>query len=105
MINPEWVEAIATSGTFFIIAGTAVAAVRQLQHMRSANQLEGILALEEHFRDPDLQAALTYAQETLPQKLQEPTYRYELQRRGFIDSRKHPELLLCNWFNKMGLLV
>ena len=105
MIEPEWVEALATLGTFLVVSGSAVAAVRQLRHMRSANQLEGILALEEHFRDPDLQAALTYAQETLPKKLEDPVYRRELERRGFIDSRKHPELLLCNWFNKMGLLV
>lgn len=104
-IIPDWITALATLGTFFVIGASAVAAVSQLRHMRSANQLQGILALEEHFRDRDLQAALTYVQDTLPAKLQDPQYRDELERRGYIDSRAHPELLLCNWFNKMGLLV
>lgn len=102
---PEWLTAIGTIGTFFVIGASAIAAVRQLRHMQAANQLQGILALEEHFRDPDLQAALTYVQDTLPAKLADERYRDELERRGFIDSRAHPELLLCNWFNKMGLLV
>lgn len=104
-IIPDWITAFGTLGTFFVIGASAIAAVRQLRHMQAANQLEGILALEEHFRDPDLQAALTYAQDVLPSKLQDPAYRNELERRGYIDNRKHPELLLCNWFNKMGLLV
>jgi hypothetical protein len=104
-MTAEWVTALATLGTFVVIGASAVAAVRQLRHMQAANQLQGILALEEHFRDPDLQAALTYVQSTLPSKLQDPQYRGELERRGYIDSRVHPELLLCNWFNKMGLLV
>jgi hypothetical protein len=104
-MTAEWVTALATLGTFVVIGASAVAAVRQLRHMQAANQLQGILALEEHFRDPDLQAALTYVQSTLPSKLQDPHYRDELERRGYIDSSLHPELLLCNWFNKMGLLV
>jgi hypothetical protein len=102
---PEWLTAIGTIGTFFVIGASAIAAVRQLRHMQAANQLQGILALEEHFRDPDLQAALTYTQDVLPRKLEDEQYRAELERRGYIDSRVHPELLLCNWFNKMGLLV
>ena len=101
----DWLTAIGTIGTFFVIGASAIAAIRQLRHMRAANQLQAILALEEHFRDTDLQAALTYAQEELPRMLDRPEYRDELIRRGYIDARRHPELLLCNWFNKMGLLV
>lgn len=101
----DWLTGIGTVGMFLVVCASAIVALRQLRHMQAANQLQGILALEEHFRDPDLQAALTYVQSTLPAKLQDPQYRDELERRGYIDSRVHPELLLCNWFNKMGLLV
>ena len=101
----DWITALSTFGTFFVIGASAVVALRQMRHMQAANQLQGILALEEHFRDRDLQAALTYVQDVLPTKLQDPQYRLELERRGYIDNRIHPELLLCNWFNKMGLLV
>jgi hypothetical protein len=102
---PEWLTAIGTLGTFFVIAASAAAAMYQLRHMRAANQLQAILALEEHFRDPSLQSALTFVQDELPRRLEDPAYRLELERRGYIDAGRHPELLLCNWFNKMGLLV
>jgi hypothetical protein len=101
----EWITAIGTLGTFVVIGATAVAALIQVRHMRAGNRLDAILALEEHFRDADLQAALVYVQTDLARKLEDPAYREELAHRGFVDPRVHPELLLCNWFNKMGILV
>jgi hypothetical protein len=104
-VNAEWLTAIGTIGTCVVIGATALAALVQVHHQRAANRLEAILALDEHFRDPDLQAALVYVQTELPRKLEEAAYRDELSHRGFIDPRSHPELLLCNWFNKMAILV
>ena len=104
-MNAEWITALGTLGTFVVIGATAVVALIQVRHMRAGNRLDAILALEEHFRDADLQAALVYVQTELRHKLDDPAYRDELAHRGFIDPRVHPELLLCNWFNKMGILV
>jgi hypothetical protein len=104
-MTPEWLTAIGTIGTCFVIGATAVAALIQVNHMRAGNRLDAFLALDEHFRDPDLQAALVYVQSELRRNLDHSTYREELSHRGFIDPQSHPELLLCNWFNKMGILV
>src|SRR5947209_16475960 len=104
-IRAEWVTALSTFGTVVVIGATAVAALIQLRHLRAANQLEALLSLERDFRAPELQDALRYVQEELRKNLENPTYRDELARLGYIDPQKHPELTLCNWFNAMGALM
>lgn len=104
-LNAEWVTALSTFGTVVVIGATAVAALVQLRHLRAANQLEALLSLERDFRARELQDALRYVQEKLPKNLEDPVYRDELARLGFIDPDKHPELTLCNWFNAMGALL
>ena len=46
-----------------------------------------------------------YVQETLPQRLEDPAYRRELEMIGFVDTAAHPEMTACNWLNEMGTLV
>jgi hypothetical protein len=73
--------------------------------MRGGNQLQALLSLERDFRGPELQAALTYVQEHLPHRLEDPAYRRDLDQLGFIDPEVHPEMVACNWLNEMGTLV
>lgn len=104
-MRPEVWAAWATVGTMFVIAASAIAALVQLRHMHASNQLEALLSVERDFRSPDVQAALRYAQEELPERLQDAGYRSELAELGFVDLDDHPELILCNWFNEMGALL
>jgi hypothetical protein len=97
--------AVAQIGTFVVVGGSVVAALVQLRHMRGGNQLQALLSLERDFRGPELQAALTYVQEHLPHRLEDPAYRRDLDQLGFIDPDVHPEMVACNWFNEMGTLV
>ncbi len=99
------VSALAETGTLAVICGSVVAALIQLRHIRAGNQLQALLSLERDFRAPELQAALTYVQEKLPQRLEDPVYRRELEGIGFIDPIDHPEMVACNWLNEMGTLV
>ncbi len=96
---------LATIATFFVILATAIAAGIELKHMAAKNQLQAVLTLQREFRDPELQEALRYVQFYLPQKIRDPAYRAELARIGFIDSRVHMEMTVCNFFNQMGTLV
>ncbi len=98
-------SAFAETGTMIVILISVVAAVIQLRHIRAGNELEALLSLERNFRDPELQAALTYIQEQLPQRLEDPAYRRELERIGFVDPAAHPEMVACNWLNQMGTLL
>jgi hypothetical protein len=88
-----------------VIAASALVAVVQLRHMRAGNQLQGLLSVERDFHAPDLQEAFRYCQAELPIRMQDAQYRAELATIGFIDIRRHPEMLVCNWFNQMGTLV
>jgi hypothetical protein len=97
--------AVAQVGTFVVVGGSVIAALVQLRHMRGGNQLQALLSLERDFRGPQLQAALTYVQEHLPQRLEDPAYRRDLDQLGFIDPEVHPEMVACNWLNEMGTLV
>jgi len=97
--------ALAQVGTLVVIIGSVIAALIQLRHMRTGNQLEALLSLERDFRAPELQAALAYVQEQLARKLEEPAYRRELEKIGFVDPVAHPEMVACNWLNEMGTLV
>jgi hypothetical protein len=98
-------SAFAETGTFVVIVASVGAALIQLRHIRAGNQLQALLALEHDFRAPDLQAALTYVQERLPARLEDPAYRRELDRIGYVDPAIHPEMIACNWLNEMGTLV
>ncbi len=102
---PEWLSALAETGTFVIIMGSVIAALIQLRHIRAGNQLQALLSLEHDFRAPELQSALRYIQERLPQRLEDPAYRRELETIGFVDPGAHPEMIACNWLNEMGTLV
>jgi hypothetical protein len=104
-MRADMIAALAQVGTLIVILGSVVAALIQLRHIRAGNQLQALLALERDFRAPALQSALTYLQEQLPRRLEDPAYRRELENVGYVDPALHPEMIACNWLNEMGTLV
>jgi hypothetical protein len=104
-MSVDLVNAIAAVGTFLILGASAVAAVVQLRHMRSSNQLGALLALEHEFHSDALQESFRFVQNELAYKLHDRAYREELERIGFIDSRDHLEVNVLNWFNELGALL
>jgi hypothetical protein len=104
-LSPAGLSALAETGTLVVILASVVAALVQLRHIRAGNQLQGLLSLERDFREPEVQAALSYVQSQLGQRLEDPLYRRQLAAIGFIDPALHPEMIACNWLNEMGTLV
>ena len=104
-MRPDVLADWAQVGTFVVILGSVLAALIQLRHIRAGNQLEALLSLQREFRVPEVQAALSYIQAQLPERLEDPAYRQELERIGYVDPAAHPEMIVCNWFNLMGTLV
>jgi hypothetical protein len=103
--NAATLSALAETGTLVVVLASVIAALIQLRHIRAGNQLQALLSLERDFRAPELQSALTYVQERLPQRLEDRAYRHELETIGFVDPAVHPEMIACNWLNEMGTLV
>jgi hypothetical protein len=91
--------------TLAIVAATCVAGLRQLTLNRSSSQLKAMLAIQSDFRDHELQLAFTDVQNNLSARLESPDYRASLEKRGFIDSATHSEVLVCNWFEGVGVNV
>jgi hypothetical protein len=104
-MTAEMLTALATFLTVIVIGASAIAALIQLRHMRGSNELEAVLALQHDFQTPDMQAALQYVQQQLPEKLEDDIYRRELAAIGYISIERHPELRVCNWFAQMGTFL
>src|SRR5579863_9260135 len=100
----EMVSAIASVVTTVLIAATAVAAMSQLRQLRLASQLEGVLALHREFNSSEMNHVRVYVRDALPERLKDPRFVAAL-RSGEIDFHEHKELLLANFWEKIGSLV
>jgi hypothetical protein len=104
-MTPASFAAITNVVTLVVLLVGAVAALVQLRHLRAANVLASMLAVENRFAEPDLQRALLYVQRELAAKLADPRYCAELTGRGYIDAQTHAEMTACNWFNELATMV
>ncbi|MDP9112036.1 MAG: DUF4760 domain-containing protein [Candidatus Eremiobacteraeota bacterium] len=105
----ELFNSLATFGTFLVIAATAIAALVQLRHARSANQIEAINHLMQKFESADYHSALNFVITALAKKWQDPDFRYQLANR-VARNRENQILisqinLVANSHEDLGLLV
>ena len=105
----ELFNSLATFGTFLVIAATAIAALVQLRHARSANLIEGLSEVRRTFSSSDYQAALHFVVTGLPEKWKDPAFRYQ---RSTISARTPENQVLiskinevANTFENVGLMV
>lgn len=68
-MSAEWVTALATAGTFTVIAASALAALLQLRHMRSGNQIAAYNECRETMESRDFRVALAFIRDDLPDRL------------------------------------
>ena len=101
----DLINTAAQVGQLVVVTGAAIAAVAQIRHLRASNELQGLLTFTQQLRETELRDALHYVQNELPERLRDVDYRTELAGKGFIDSRRHPEVFACNWFDQAGALV
>jgi hypothetical protein len=94
-------SALAQIGTFAVIAATAVAALVQLNHLRAANALAASNLFIQEYEGPELRDAFSFVRTQLKQALDDPAFREEL-RSGHLDRAKHPEIMVCNFFDQWG---
>lgn len=103
-MTAEWVSALAGVGTFVVIAATAFAALVQLRHIRSANQLAGLLHFTEAFESDAIQSATKFIEHELPAKLRDAAFVRELLEVN-TDRRDHPELRVCDFLEQQGSYI
>lgn len=102
------IEALNTIGVFLtaaIIGATAIAAVVQLRHIRSSNELTAFTEAFELWYSPAVQDGFRFIQRELKDRMQDPAFRSELDTTGVVDHRAHPELGPLDFFDNIGVMV
>ncbi len=105
----ELLNSIGTIGTFLVISATAIAAVAQLRHARSANLIEAFTEVQRTFAAPEFIAAQHFVLTELPQRGQDPAFRHQVTTR----SARTPEgqtmisklMLFGNTYENLGVMV
>jgi len=101
-----WEEAgaLASLVTTLIIAVTAVAALIQLRHMRTANQIIASTTLLAESETAEMRTALSFCEIDLEERMKDPAFREQLTS-GRLDRNVHLELMVGNYWEKVGLLL
>jgi len=108
----ELVNTLATLGTFLVIAATAIAAVVQLRHTRSSNQIVAMNELIEVQHSPEYKAARNFCHTELPDLLKDPAFRsqivaYAKKERVSteIENQVTTTMMVADYYENMGMLV
>jgi hypothetical protein len=100
----ELLSAIASVGTFLVIAATAVAAIIQLRHMRGGNQIIALTECREVIESPAFTEARRWIQDDLPLRLKEPGIKDKLENRVMAKDLQAIDFV-GNFFENLGALV
>lgn len=103
-MSAEWVTAIATAGTFVVIAASAIAALIQLRHMRGSNQIVALTECRETMETPEFQRAQQFVSYELAQRLADAE---ECRRAVKVPFEGEYQAIstVANFFESMGLFV
>ncbi|MBV8366160.1 MAG: hypothetical protein JO194_06645 [Candidatus Eremiobacteraeota bacterium] len=100
----ELLSAVAAVGTFVVIAATAIAAIVQLRHLRTSNQLTGLLNILGRSEDPIFAEWRDDTRKVAHERLSDPEFRMKLEE-GDYDRRTASWIHLYNWYDYVGSLV
>ncbi len=100
-MSPEQISAIAAVGTFVVIAATAFAAIAQLRHLRSSNQISAITGVQEVIESAEFRAARRFLQNDLPRLMKEPHFLPGIEQRVLDDDLASLNLV-GNIFENLG---
>lgn len=103
-MSAEWVTAIATAGTFVVIAASAAAALVQLRHMRGSNQIVALTECRETLESPEFREAQLFVSYELPKRLDDPAEARRAAQLPFVDEYQ-AIATVANFFESMGLFV
>jgi hypothetical protein len=103
-VSPEWLAAFSSLATLFVIGLTAYAALRQISHLRSGNQVAALLPLTEKYQTPEIQDSLDYVIGKLNSDLRDPAAREGLRARPASGPARQANKVF-NFYESVGALV
>jgi hypothetical protein len=103
-LSLEQLSAIGTIGTFVVIAASAIAALIQLRHLRTSNQLTGLLNILGRSEDPQFSEWRQETRRIAREQIGDAGFRRGIETNTY-DRREAPWLHLYNWYDYVGSLV
>jgi len=100
----EQIGALASVLTTLIIGVTAGAALIQLRHMRTANQITASTTLLAEAETPEMRKAFSFCAIELGERMKDPAF-IEALKTGKIDRDVHLEIMVGNYWEKVGVLL
>ncbi len=94
---------IASVGTFVVITATAIAAVIQLYHLRSSNQIAILNDFRKATEEPEFRAAIEYLRD-LPRRVMDEEFRGQLARSPLLPAM-YPINLVGRLYETLGAYV
>jgi hypothetical protein len=108
-VTLELVNTFGTLGTFVVIAATAIAAIVQLRHARSGNQIAALTEMRDAFQSHEFSEAMGFIDTQLSDRLKNPAFRYQFANRDARTPEFHADIdrarLIGNYFEDMGALI
>jgi Domain of unknown function (DUF4760) len=102
-VSPDWITAISSFATFVVIAASALAAVMQLRHMRSGNQIAVMNEVRHRMEDSEFVQTMRFIRHELPQRYGDAAFRKELLSSTSPESLRINEV--ANFFDLTGSFV
>lgn len=99
----EAINTAATVATLVVLTAGAIAAVVQMRHMRTGNQLEAFLDIYERAQSPEIQRLFDTVALEVPKLCEDPDYMQKLAT-GSLRLQNSP-LLLGFWFDEIGVAL
>jgi hypothetical protein len=100
----DFISTGAAIGTFVVIGATAIAAVVQLRHLRTSNQLTGPLNILGRSEDPQFSEWRQETRKITSEDIADAAFRKSIEDNTY-DRRNAPWLHLYNWYDYIGSLV
>lgn len=105
-MSAEWVAAVASAGTFVVIAASAIAALLQLRHSRGSNQIIALTEIRETLESPYFREAQRFVSYELPKRLQDPNERLRIaQPQSQFEGEYQAIDTVANFFENLGVFV
>ena len=103
----DWqaVAAVASLLSAAVIAVSAVFALRQVNQLSRAAQLDGTMRIFAHFTDQRFIEARNFVFNELSQKLKDPVFVQEIRTYRNVDLTRHPEYRVLIFLQLVGSLV
>lgn len=100
-MSAEMLNVMVSLATLVVVAAAATAALIQLRHLRTSNQLAALLGIMSQWNLPAVQSALRELKQ-IPGKMADPEYVAMVMTSGSLDRASYPEFLALDLWEQIG---